>query len=726
MKYVIKRDGTEQEFSAEKLNKWAEYATQVGGSWSEVSMETYKRLPEKVTSSDIHQTMINVCLDKEDIVYSRVAARLEFAKIRRALRSYGIQDTGSFKDIYEFMISSGTWSADAIPTYNSAWEDWYKEVCETRLEYWQLKQWCDKYARKLDGVVIETPHIGAMGIGLGFHGDTELAFKLAKGIIQGKINLPTPALNGVRNGDFNTISCCVISGGDSVGSILAADHLSAMFTSKKSGIGIEMDTRSKGDPVKGGATEHLGKHSLYSSIDSSVKLFTQVTRGGSATVTFKVIDPEVESICLWKTQRVDVETRLDKIDYSMAYNNAFLEAVVKNTDWYLFSLLAAPEAHEAFYKPETTLADYQALAAKFPHKVVKARDLLKTFLTARNETGRVYCFNVSRANEHTPFKDTIRLSNLCQEICLPTTPYVDLPDLYSDESVGETAFCVLSAINVQNTSVEEYEDIAETILRTVDTMIDCAEMPSKSLEKKIKQRRSVGVGITGLAGFLYSKGMDYRGDDASLQAVENLAELHYFSLLKASQKMAEEAGTTIEGVDLNWLPIDTKVGKLSPTMDWESLRGKQRKHSVLVAHMPTASSATFSNATSGLYPQRNKVINNKSRKGLVQYICESFDESKHLSSWAVDNVTLSRYYAAIQDYTDQGISADYYFDPSRYDDEKKPLSELMKEWVAQAKFGNKSMYYINTRDYNGGTYQNVASQSETVEEEGGCDGGCKL
>lgn len=299
--------------------------------------------------------------------------------------------------------------------------------------------------------------------------------------------------------------------------------------------------------------------------------------------------------------------------------------------------------------------------------------------------------------------------------------------MYSDNSVGETAFCVLSALNVQNIKDEEYEDIAETVLRTVDVMIDKSVMVSKSLEEKIKMRRSVGVGITGLAGYLYNKGLDYDGSDVSLSEVSKLAEKHYYYLLKASQKMAKEEGYTIKGVDLNWLPIDTKVGKIEPSLDWEVLRGNQRKHSVLVAHMPTASSATFSNATSGLYPQRNKVINNKSRKGLVQYICEPFDETKFKSAWKVDNITLSKYYSAIQDYTDQGISADYYFDPSQYEDEKKPLSELMKEWVAQAKLGNKSMYYINTRDYNGGSYQDTLKTSEVVEEDTGCEsGGCKL
>ena len=44
---------------------------------------------------------------------------------------------------------------------------------------------------------------------------------------------------------------------------------------------------------------------------------------------------------------------------------------------------------------------------------MSAIDLIKHILLIRQETGRLYCFNVSRANKHTPFKDTIRLSNLC-------------------------------------------------------------------------------------------------------------------------------------------------------------------------------------------------------------------------------------------------------------------------------------------------------------------------
>ena len=726
LKSVIKYDGSVEEFRAEKLNKWAQYATKTGGDWSEIAISTYKRLPEIAKASDIHQTMINVCLDKEEIGYSRIAARLEQASLRKNMeRLLHVSDRDSFKDIYNAMIDNGVWDKATMPEYNPVWESWYEEIYPNRLEYWQIVQWGDKYAIRKDGVPVETPHIGCMGIGLGLHGDSQDAFDLAKALVEGKVNLPTPALNGIRTGDFDTISCCIITGGDTVDSIGVAEHIAYKMTAKKAGIGIEFDTRSKGAPVKGGAVEHLGKHSIYATLDRAVKMFTQVSRGGSATVTFKCIDPEVESIVMWKTQRVDIETRLDKMDYSFAYNDAFLQAVINNEDWYLFDLVEAPEVHDAFYVLKAV--EYNEVVKKSidggkKFKKLKARDLLKSVLIARNETGRVYSINVTRVNEHTPFIDIIRLSNLCQEICLVTKEYEDMQDLYAEESVGETAFCTLAAINAAKVALAEYEHVASVSLKAVDKMIDKAPMMTASMKNSIMKRRSAGIGITGLASALYKNGLDYDGSEESFNFVSQLAEHHYFYLLKASQQLSKESGYAVEGIKKDWLPIDTGYNKgYTPTLDWESLRGKDRKHSVLVAHMPTESSALFCDAPNSLYPIRQPVINKKSRKGVIQYICKEWTKG-NLLAWDVDNTTLAKYYSRVQDFSDQAISADYYFDPSKYADEKKPLSELMKEWVAQAKLGNKTQYYMNTRDYNGGGIQELLS---TEIEEEACES-CKL
>ena len=704
IKEVIKANGSIEKFDLDKLSKWAKYASKVGGDWSTLAIETFTKLPELCHSKDIHQAMIDVCYSKQDLVYSRVASRLETAQLRKNIeRHLHIKvNKATFKEIREVLLEKGVWCKDTIPKYSEAQELLFEELKQIDLESWQVSQWVDKYLLKLNGATVETPTIAAIGIGLGLHGDTQDAYDLARDIIYSRTNLPTPVLNGIRNGDFNGVSCCVISAGDSVESIEVAQHLAVRMTAKKAGIGIEFTTRSKGSDVKGGLVKHLGKHSIYKHTDSGVKEFLQQTRGGSATVGFTCIDPEVYNIALWKSQRIDIEQRLDRLDYSFIFNDAFLDAVINRKDWYLFDYNDAKAIHAAFYT--ASIEEYNELVDVFiskgvKHEKVQALDLIKHVLMIRQETGRMYFFNVSRANTHTPFKGVIRLSNLCQEICLETTPYESMEDLYSDVGEGETAFCSLGAIVPVNIKDDiEYQRVAYTLVKTINKLIVKCPKMTKNHERTMLARMSLGVGITGLAEYLYKQGYDYGGSEESLEFVSDLAEKHCFYLYKASQKLSEETGVEVKGVDLDWLPVDTKIGKFNPKMDWESIRGKPRVNSVLIAHMPTESSAVASGVTNGLYPPRKVIINKKSRKGVVQFICKGFKEGENLFAWDVDNVILSRYYSAIQDWTDQGISADTYFDPRKFENGKKPLSLLLKEWVAHFKLGNKSMYYVNTYD----------------------------
>lgn len=704
IKEVIKADGSIEKFDLDKLSKWAKYASKVGGDWSELAIETFTKLPELCHSKDIHQAMIDVCYSKQDLVYSRVAARLETAQLRKNIeRKLGIKvNKVSFKEIRKALLENKVWDGYTIPPYTDKQEHLFEELKQVDLESWQISQWSDKYLLKLDDVVVETPVIAAIGIGLGLHGNTQDAYDLARDIVYSRTNLPTPVLNGIRNGDFNGVSCCVISAGDSVESIEVAQHLAVRMTAKKAGIGVEFTTRSKGSDVKEGRIKHLGKHPIYKHTDSGVKQFTQETRGGSATVGFTCIDPEVYNIALWKSQRIDIEQRLDRLDYSFIFNDAFLDAVVNRKEWYLFDYNDAKHLYKAFYVSDVETYNKtvsQLVADGVKHTKVQALDLIKHILMIRQETGRMYFFNVSRANTHTPFLDVIKLSNLCQEICLETTPYENMDDLYLDNGSGETAFCSLGAIVPVNIKDDaEYKRTAYTLVKTINKLIVKCPKMTKNHERTMLERMSLGVGITGLAEYLYKQGYDYDGSESSLEFVSDLAEKHCFYLYKASQKLSEETGIEVKGVDLNWLPVDTKLGKFTPKMDWESIRGKPRVNSVLIAHMPTESSAVASGVTNGLYPPRKVVINKKSRKGVVQFICNGFEKGKNLLAWDVDNVTLSRYYSAVQDWSDQGISADTYFDPRKFENGKKPLSLLLKEWVAHFKLGNKSMYYVNTYD----------------------------
>lgn len=698
MRTVYKRDGREEPFDRSKIERWSSYVLGEG-KWDEFVNEVVSRLPSKVSSQEIHSTMINICLEAGNDHLLMAASKLVYASLRKnMINILGVDDKVDFEILMDKYEALGLWSgiSEIYETNPAEVERWYKDLYDNNFKYHQVVQWVDKYSVKyLDegkDIPIETPHVGAIGIALALFGVTDEGFAFAKHVIEGRINLPTPVLNGVRNGDYDNASCLVISGGDSIESIGVAEHVAYRMTAKKAGIGIEIKTRSKGDPVKGGRIKHLGKQPIYAAIDKSVKMFTQVGRGGSATVSFSVYDPDIMDLLQLRSQRVSIDVRLDKLDFSMVYDDAFVEAVIDNKDIQTMSVIG------------------------IPGPVYKAQDVLKQFLTIRQETGRVYCFNISTANSHTPFIDTIHLSNLCQEISLPTKPFTDMNDLYSaTTSQGELAFCFLSAINVANIeSNEQHKEVAYLTVKALNTVIERSTALSPAVARKLKARRSLGIGITGLAVWLADRSLSYNDTDQ----IEELAERHAYYLYSASIKLAEAGHRAVSGIDRQWLPIDTKSTKKAPVLDWEALRGRPRTNSVLVAHMPTESSALFSDATNGLYPIRRRVINKVSRHGIVRYIAPA---NILENAWDVGNETLIKMYAAVQAYTDQGISADLYYSPHKMKDGKIAMSTLIREWVMQAKYGLKSLYYSVTNDDNGGSFS-----STNLEEESGCDGACTI
>ena len=186
---------------------------------------------------------------------------------------------------------------------------------------------------------------------------------------------------------------------------------------------------------------------------------------------------------------------------------------------------------------------------------VNAQDLFMSVLKERAETGRIYIMNIDHCNTHSSFKDLIRMSNLCQEITLPTEP------LQHIDGEGEIALCILSAINVGKlVYYDDLESLCDLSVRALDEIIDHQGYPVKAAEVSTKARRSLGIGYIGLAHYLAKSGFKY-DEQGAWDAVDELTEHFQYYLLKASNTLAKEKGKCeyfhrtkySDGV----LPIDT-------------------------------------------------------------------------------------------------------------------------------------------------------------------------
>ena len=318
--------------------------------------------------------------------------------------------------------------------------------------------------------------------------------------------------------------------------------------------------------------------------------------------------------------------------------------------------------------------------------------------------------NIDHCNTHSSFKDKVEMSNLCQEITLPTRPIQHI-----DDHLGEIALCILSAVNVGKIRTdEELEELCELSVRGLEELIDYQDYPVLAAKMATESRRSLGIGFIGLAHYLAKLGFKYDSQEA-WDAVHGLSESFQYYLLKASNKIAQEKGHCenfgrtkyADGI----LPIDTykkdvdEISSHKLQHDWESLRASINefglRHSTLSAQMPSESSSVVCNATNGIEPPRDYLSIKKSKKGPLKQIVPSYASLKNNYTllWEMKgNNGYINVVSVMQKFFDQAISGNWSYNPEQYDDNEVPVSVMAQDLLTTYKLGWKTSYYQNTHD----------------------------
>ena len=302
------------------------------------------------------------------------------------------------------------------------------------------------------------------------------------------------------------------------------------------------------------------------------------------------------------------------------------------------------------------------------------------------------------------------MSNLCQEITLPTEPIQHI-----DSIDGEIALCILSAINVGKIGrLEELEDLCDLSVRSLEELIDYQDYPVKAAELATLGRRSLGVGYIGLAHYLAKNGWKYDSQEA-WDAVHKLTESFQYYLLKSSNQLAKEKAPCADFASTKYadgiLPIDTykkevdEIVENTLAYDWDSLRDDIKefglRHSTLSAQMPSESSSIVSNATNGIEPPRDYLSVKKSKKGPLKQIVPQYNtyRNNYTLLWDMEsNEGYIKIVAVMQKFFDQAISGNWSYNPENYPDNKVPVSVMAGDLLATYKYGWKTSYYQNTYD----------------------------
>ena len=369
-------------------------------------------------------------------------------------------------------------------------------------------------------------------------------------------------------------------------------------------------------------------------------------------------------------------------------------------------------------------------------KTIGGQELFFDLLKERAETGRIYIMNIDHCNSHSSFMDKVEMSNLCQEITLPTKPlqHIDDPD-------GEIALCILSAINVGKIrDLEDLDVLCDLAVRSLDELIDFQGYPVKAAEIATRARRSLGIGFIGLAHYI-AKNCHKYDDPETWKLVHNLTEAFQYYLIQSTVNLAKEKGACEYSDRTKYgngiLPIDTykkDVDEIVPNelhYDWEDLRSQVKQYGVrnstLSAQMPSESSSVVSNATNGIEPPRGYLSIKKSKKGPLKQIVPQYGTLKNHYDllWEMKNNTgYINVVAVMQKFFDQAISGNWSYNPEHYPNNEIPVSIMAQDLLTTYKYGWKTSYYQNTYDIktdeveeSAESLDSLISQLEQSEEE---------
>ena len=727
---VVKSDGAKVVIDLDKIHKMVEKSCRgiTGVSESLVEMNSGLQFFDGITTKEIQKILIKSASDLislESPNYQFVAARLLLFAIQKQVFNTKWKDAEIYptlKEIIERNIESGVYNPDILNAYNDAelkkLNSYLRHSRDFEFTYAGLQQIVDKYLvqDRSSGAIFETPQFMYMLIAMTLfqnYGEKRLDYvkRYYDAISQFKINIPTPIMAGVRTPLKQFASCVLVDTGDSLGSIFSSDMAIGRYVAQRAGIGINAGRiRGIGSKIRGGEVQHTGVIPFLKKFESTVRCCTQNgVRGGSATVHFPIWHQEIEDIIVLKNNKGTEDNRVRKLDYSIQLSKIFYERFLKNEDISLFSPHDVPGLYDAFGTDEfDELYEKYERATSVPKKKVSARELITDLLKERAETGRIYIMNMDHCNNHSSFKDKVNMSNLCQEITLPTDPIEHI------DGDGEIALCILSAINVGIVKEEEMEELCDLAVSGLEELIDYQEYPVEAARLSTVNRRSLGIGYIGLAHFLAKNKVKYDSPEA-LQLVHDLTERFQYYLLKASNTLAREKGACGDFDKTKYsqgiLPIDTykkevdELVKPKYNLDWEKLREDIQvvglRHSTLTAQMPSESSSVVSNATNGIEPPRDYLSVKKSKKGTLKQIVPQYSHLKNSYTLLWDMPSNDGYInvvAVMQKFFDQAISGNWSYNPENYENGEVPVSVMAKDLLNTYKYGWKTSYYQNTMD----------------------------
>ena len=309
-----------------------------------------------------------------------------------------------------------------------------------------------------------------------------------------------------------TLFNCFVMGTvpDSMGGIFDMLKEAALTMQQGGGIGYDFSTiRPRGADVKGVAADASGPLSFMDVWDAMCRtIMSAGSRRGAMMATMRCDHPDIEQFITAKSD----PARLRMFNMSVLVTDDFMDAVKADGSWDL------------------------VFGDKVYH-TVQARDLWNKIMQATYdyaEPGVIFIDRINKAN-NLSYVEEICATNPCGEQPLP--PY---------------GACLLGSINMARLvsnpfeanaelNLEAMQDLVATAVRMMDNVVDVSKFPLEAQAEEARNKRRIGLGVTGLADALLMLGLRYGSDEAARQTDQWLHQIARAAYL-ASVDLAKEKG----------------------------------------------------------------------------------------------------------------------------------------------------------------------------------------
>ncbi|XP_068411061.1 ribonucleoside-diphosphate reductase large subunit isoform X3 [Eschrichtius robustus] len=570
--------------------------------------------------------------------------------------------------------------------------------------YFGFKTLERSYLLKISGKVAERPQHMLMRVSVGIHKeDIDAAIETYNLLSEKWFTHASPTLFNAGTNRPQLSSCFLLSmKDDSIEGIYDTLKQCALISKSAGGIGVAVSCiRATGSYIAG--------------------------RPGAFAIYLEPWHLDIFEFLDLKKNTGKEEQRARDLFFALWIPDLFMKRVETNQDWSLMCPNECPGLDEVWGEEFEKLYESYEKEGRV-RKVVKAQQLWYAIIESQTETGTPYMLYKDSCNRKSNQQNlgTIKCSNLCTEIVEYT-------------SKDEVAVCNLAslALNMYVTSEHTYDfmklaEVTKVIVRNLNKIIDINYYPVPEASVSNRCHRPIGIGVQGLADAFILMRYPFESPEAQLLN-KQIFETIYYGALEASCELAKEYGPyeTYEGSPVSKGILQYDMWNVTPTnlWDWKLLKEKIAKYgirnSLLIAPMPTASTAqilgnneSIEPYTSNIYTRRvlsgefqivnphllkdlterglwNEEMKNQiiACNGSIQSIPEIPDDLKQLykTVWEISQKTVLKMAAERGAFIDQSQSLNIHIAEPNYG---KLTSMHFYGWKQGLKTG---MYYLRTR-----------------------------